>query len=73
MWPVRKSCGEQFFDQGVQIDRMVVDSALSGTHGGLLAGFLGNHIHIPIVGIGVSRGDPADRSRWCSKKPGRDV
>jgi D-cysteine desulfhydrase len=51
---------QQFFDQGVQIDRMVVGSGSSGTHGGLLAGFLGNHIHIPIVGIGVSR-DPADQ------------
>jgi D-cysteine desulfhydrase len=51
---------QQFFDQGVQIDRLVVGSGSSGTHGGLLAGFLGNHINIPIVGIGVSR-DPADQ------------
>jgi len=36
----------------------VVGSGSSGTHGGLLAGFLGNRIHIPITGIGVSR-DPA--------------
>ncbi len=48
---------QQMFEQGVQIDRVVVGSGSSGTHGGLLAGFLGNHIHIPIVGIGVSR-DP---------------
>lgn len=51
---------QQFFEQGVQIDRVVVGSGSSGTHGGLLAGFLGNHIDIPIVGIGVSR-DPADQ------------
>jgi D-cysteine desulfhydrase len=51
---------QQFFEQGVQIDRVVVGSGSSGTHGGLLAGFLGNHINIPIVGIGVSR-DPADQ------------
>jgi D-cysteine desulfhydrase len=51
---------QQFFDQGVKIDRVVVGSGSSGTHGGLLAGFLGNRIAIPIVGIGVSR-DPADQ------------
>ena len=51
---------QQFFEQGVRIDRVVVGSGSSGTHGGLLAGFLGNRIHIPIVGIGVSR-DPADQ------------
>ena len=51
---------QQFFEQGVRINRVVVGSGSSGTHGGLLAGFLGNHIDIPIVGIGVSR-DPADQ------------
>ena len=51
---------QQFFEQGVRIDRLVVGSGSSGTHGGLIAGFLGNHIDIPIVGIGVSR-DPADQ------------
>jgi D-cysteine desulfhydrase len=48
---------QQFFEQGVRIDRVVVGSGSSGTHGGLLAGFLGNRIDMPIVGIGVSR-DP---------------
>ncbi|MCM5572139.1 D-cysteine desulfhydrase [Burkholderiaceae bacterium FT117] len=51
---------QQFFEQGVRIDRIVVGSGSSGTHGGLIAGFLGNNIDIPIVGIGVSR-DPADQ------------
>ena len=51
---------QQFFDQGVRIDRVVVGSGSSGTHGGLLAGFVGNNIDIPIVGIGVSR-DPVDQ------------
>ncbi|MFZ9677375.1 MAG: D-cysteine desulfhydrase, partial [Quisquiliibacterium sp.] len=51
---------QQFFEQGVCIDRIVVGSGSSGTHGGLLAGFLGNRIDIPILGIGVSR-DPADQ------------
>ena len=51
---------QQFFEHGIRIDRVVVGSGSSGTHGGLLTGFLGNRIDIPIVGIGVSR-DPADQ------------
>lgn len=58
---------QQFFEQGVQIDRVVVGSGSSGTHGGLLAGFLGNHINIPILGIGVSR-DPADQEPLVHKE-----
>ena len=46
---------------------MVVGSGSSGTHGGLVAGFLGNHIRIPIVGIGVSR-DPADQQPLVMKE-----
>jgi D-cysteine desulfhydrase len=48
---------QQLFEQGLRIDRLIVASGSSGTHGGLVAGFLGNRIDIPIVGIGVSR-DP---------------
>jgi D-cysteine desulfhydrase len=48
---------QQLFEQGVRIDHVVVGSGSSGTHGGLLAGFLGNRIDVPIVGVGVSR-DP---------------
>jgi D-cysteine desulfhydrase len=51
---------QQFFEMGLRIDRIVVGSGSSGTHGGLLAGFLGNRIDIPIVGIGTSR-DPVDQ------------
>ena len=58
---------QQLFEQGVQIDRVVVGSGSSGTHGGLVAGFLGNHINIPIVGIGVSR-DPADQEPLVYKE-----
>ena len=58
---------QQFFEQGVRIDRVVVGSGSSGTHGGLLAGFLGNRIEIPIVGIGVSR-DPADQDPLVHKE-----
>ena len=52
---------QQFFEQGLRIDRVVVGSGSSGTHGGLLAGFLGNRIDIPIVGIATSR-DPVDQN-----------
>jgi len=58
---------QQLFDQAIQIDRVVVGSGSSGTHGGLVAGFLGNHIKIPIVGIGVSR-DSADQEPLVFKE-----
>ncbi|MEZ7847096.1 MAG: D-cysteine desulfhydrase [Polaromonas sp.] len=58
---------QQFFEQGVQIDKLVVGSGSSGTHGGLLAGFLGNNIQIPIIGIGVSR-DPVDQDPLVHKE-----
>jgi D-cysteine desulfhydrase len=48
---------QQLFELDLHIDRVVLGSGSSGTHGGLLAGFLGNHVDIPITGIGVSR-DP---------------
>lgn len=48
---------QQCFETGQRFDRIVVGSGSSGTHGGLVAGFLGNRIDIAIVGIGVSR-DP---------------
>ncbi len=58
---------QQMFEKGLQFDRVVVGSGSSGTHGGLLAGFLGNHINIPITGIGVSR-DPADQEPLVHKE-----
>ena len=58
---------QQFFEMGQRFDRIVVGSGSSGTHGGLVAGFLGNHIDIPIVGIGVSR-DPADQQPLVLKE-----
>ena len=51
---------EQFFEQEQGIDRLVVASGSSGTHAGLLTGFEGCNMNIPIVGIGVSR-DPQDQ------------
>ena len=51
---------QQWFEQGLHFDSVVVGSGSSGTHGGLLAGFLGNRIDVPILGVGVSR-DPTDQ------------
>lgn len=51
---------EQLFDQGLIIDRLVVASGSTGTHAGLLTGFIGCNMNIPIIGIGVSR-DPQDQ------------
>lgn len=58
---------QQMFDEGLSFDRLVVGSGSSGTHGGLVAGFLGNNIRIPITGIGVSR-DPADQEPLVHKE-----
>ena len=58
---------QQFFEQGLRVDEVIVGSGSSGTHGGLLAGFLGNRIDIPITGIGVSR-DPADQEPLVFKE-----
>jgi D-cysteine desulfhydrase len=51
----------QLFEQHLRIDRLVVPSGSSGTHAGLLTGFVGCNMNIPIVGIGVSR-DPQDQN-----------
>ena len=51
---------QQCFEMGLRFQRVVVGSGSSGTHAGLLTGFLGNHIDIPIIGVGVSR-DPAQQ------------
>lgn len=58
---------QQLFDQDIRIDRVVLGSGSSGTHGGMVAGFLGNNIKIPIVGVGVSR-DPADQEPLVLKE-----
>jgi len=52
---------QQLSDQSLSIDRVVLGSGSSGTHGGMVAGFLANNIKIPLTGIGVSR-DPADQA-----------
>ena len=52
---------DQLFEQHLRIDRLVVPSGSTGTHAGLIAGFFGCNMNIPIVGIGVSR-DPEDQN-----------
>ena len=58
---------EQFFDKGLRFDSVLVGSGSSGTHGGLVAGFVGNRIDIPIIGVGVSR-DPAQQEPLVLKE-----
>jgi D-cysteine desulfhydrase len=58
---------QQLFEMGQPMDYVVVGSGSSGTHGGLVAGFLGNNIRIPLVGIGVSR-DPSDQNPLVLKE-----
>jgi len=58
---------EQWFDMGLRFDRILVGSGSSGTHGGLVAGFVGNRIDIPIVGVGVSR-DPEQQEPLVMKE-----
>ena len=58
---------QQLFDMGQRIDHVIVGSGSSGTHGGMVAGFLGNNIRIPLTGIGVSR-DPADQEPLVHKE-----
>lgn len=46
---------DQLFDMGLNIDRLCVASGSAGTHAGLVTGFIGCNMNIPIVGVGVSR------------------
>jgi D-cysteine desulfhydrase len=50
----------QLFEKGLVIHCLIVASGSTGTHAGLLTGFCGCNMNIPIVGIGVSR-DPQDQ------------
>ena len=42
----------QWLDMGFSPDAVVVGSGSSGTHGGMVAGFLGNNIKVPLIGVG---------------------
>jgi D-cysteine desulfhydrase len=50
----------QLFEQALRIDHIVVGSGSSGTHAGMIAGLFGMNVHIPVMGIGVSR-DPENQ------------
>jgi D-cysteine desulfhydrase len=52
---------QQTLELGLRFDAVVVGSGSSGTHGGMLAGFLGNRIDVPLLGVGVSR-DPGQQA-----------
>jgi len=58
---------QQWLEMGVAFDAIVVGSGSSGTHGGMAAGFFGNNIKIPLIGIGVSR-DPVDQEPLVYKE-----
>ena len=58
---------QQCFDRGLRLGRVVVGSGSSGTHGGLVAGFVGNCIDVPIIGVGVSR-DPEQQEPLVLKE-----
>jgi D-cysteine desulfhydrase len=58
---------QQWMEMGLALDAIVVGSGSSGTHGGMVAGFHGNNIRIPLIGIGVSR-DPADQEPLVYKE-----
>lgn len=46
---------QQLFDAQLGIDHFVVPSGSAGTHAGIVAGMVGNNVHIPVSGIDVSR------------------
>ena len=46
---------QQMFDLGLNFDHIFVPSGSAGTHAGMIAGFVGNNMNIPISGIDVSR------------------
>ena len=45
----------QIFEQGINIDYLVCASGSAGTHAGLVTGFYGCSMNVPVLGINVSR------------------
>ena len=45
----------QTFEQGIDIDYVVCASGSAGTHAGLVTGFYGCNMNVPVLGINVSR------------------
>lgn len=60
------SCAEetlrQLFEMQLKIDHMIVPSGSAGTHGGIIAGMIGNNACIPVTGIGVNRKKPVQEA-----------
>ena len=46
---------QQWFERGVTMDHVIVGSGSSGTHGGMLAGFIGHRVAARLIGIDVTR------------------
>ena len=46
---------QQMFEMGLNFDHVVVPSGSAGTHAGMIAGFYGNSMDVPMIGIDVSR------------------
>ncbi|MFH0786324.1 MAG: D-cysteine desulfhydrase [Pseudomonadota bacterium] len=46
---------DQTFEQGLVIDTVVCASGSTGTHAGLVVGFYGCNLNIPVLGMNVSR------------------
>lgn len=49
---------EQLFDKNLNIDHVVACSGSGGTHAGLLAGFKGMNVNIPVHGVSVGKKAP---------------
>jgi len=46
---------DQLFEQGLSVDYVVCASGSAGTHAGLVTGFYGCNMNIPVIGVNVSR------------------
>jgi D-cysteine desulfhydrase len=58
---------QQMRDMSLSFDSIVLGSGSSGTHGGMVAGFIGLDLHIPLIGIGTSR-EPQDQAPLVHKE-----
>ena len=66
--PACRSCSSRGSSMGVALDHVVVGSGSSGTHGGMVAGFLGNNIGTSARSASASAAIPPTRSRWCCRR-----
>lgn len=46
---------EQMYDMEISFDNIIVCSGSAGTHAGLVCGFKGTNVHIPITGLSVGK------------------